>query len=346
MTNLTANSATLPKRSKKYSVHGRPIGKTIGYNTWVHRQYEHVFQSVFLVAAKTRIPADFDYAVVKYNSKTHAVSFIESPDFDTADEPLVGSAIRVIPTKKPKLIRASVNPLIYHHKWLMVDDTYLGFDVQASKQRSIKWKSIVGVNKVVSSRIGRQGYWRKEVVPLLIQKDLERSAKTAMTRKALSRPTRFLLHNDHIKGSVLHHGCGKARDDSYALQRQAILANKTYAEYDPGHAPYDRSILDQKYTTVVSNYVMNTLPKEARLCVWRDLTRCTGKTAYVTIRQDKIKGEPFKDGFLTGKKTFQVYIPEKDFLAEAENHFPLVDVFYKNSSLLMLRCRAWDMIAR
>jgi len=155
-----------------------------------------------------------------------------------------------------------------------------------------------------------------------------------MSRSGISRPTKILLKAGYIQGSVLHHGCGKALDDSKKLQE---LATK-YAEYDPTYAP-DRSVLNRKYTTVISNYVMNTLPREARSLVWRDLVNCTAGNAYVTIRQDDVQGKPYKGGVLTSKKTFQVFIPDIDFVVEAKDFFNEVDILQRTSSLLMLRCR-------
>jgi hypothetical protein len=316
------------KRSKKYSV-----GKSIGPNTWVHKQYEGVFPKKFLLAAKKSIPKDFDYTVVKYNNKTNAVSFIQSPDFDTASEPLVGNVVRVCGSDV-KSISVSKNPMIYHHKWLMVQDSYKGFQVEESKDRSAFWKSIVGVNREVSNRIGRRDYWLREVVPKLVSEDTKRSGKTAMSRRAISVPTRLLLSRECIVGSVLHHGCGKATEDSDALKKKAT----SYAEFDPTYAP-DKSVLNRKYTTVISNYVMNTLPKEARACVWRDLARCSKGSVYVTTRQDKVSGKESKGGVITSKGTFQQRISKQEFIEEAESFFGSVEIFSKSGSLLMLRCK-------
>jgi len=317
------------QRSKKYSV-----GKTIGSNTWVHKQYETVFPKKLLRAAKKHL-VSFDYTVVKYDSKAEAISFIQSPDFDTADEPIVGDVTRISAEGAVKRIRGDIkNSLIYHHKWLMVKDDYRGFDVGISIARSKTWKAIVGVDSKVSSRIGRLNYWLDEIVPRIVEDDTKRSGKTAMSRNDVSKPTRTLLLAGYVQGSVLHHGCGKALRDSQTLKEIAT----EYAEFDPTYAP-DRSVLSKKYTTVISNYVMNTLPREARSLVWRDLARCTGDSAYITIRQDDIQGEPFKDGILTSKKTFQIFIADVDFVSEAKDFFSEIDVLHKTSSLLMVRCR-------
>ena len=157
-----------------------------------------------------------------------------------------------------------------------------------------------------------------------------------MSRKDISRPTRILLEKEQIKGSILHHGCGKASLDSEKMRK--LASTSKFAEYDPKFAP-DRSVLAETYTTIVSNYVMNTLPREARLSAWQDLANSTAGNTFVTIRQDKIKGEPHNDGFLTAKGTYQELIDGELLKKEAESFFEDVEVFYKNSALLILKCR-------
>jgi hypothetical protein len=53
------------------------------------------------------------------------------------------------------------DPFVYHHKWLFVTGDYRGFDVEESVRRSVEWMSLEGID---CSRIGRRGYWEREVV--------------------------------------------------------------------------------------------------------------------------------------------------------------------------------------
>lgn len=150
--------ASLPKRSK---LHG--VGKEIGGNVYIHREYESVLgESVKL--AREVLPKDFEWTVVKLNLATKAVTFIASPDFDSADEPIVGRFI-LVRTDGTTLDRRQLeDPYIYHHKWLMVKDNYGGFDVEESKQRSLQWLALKDVDK---SRIGRKSFWDIHVTPRL-----------------------------------------------------------------------------------------------------------------------------------------------------------------------------------
>jgi hypothetical protein len=148
----------LPVRSKKYGV-----GKEIGGAVYVHRQYEHVLGEN-VVAAKRHLPPEFDYTVVKYAERAGTVSFIESADFDSAQEPAVGDSILVHRDGRTSRRRGLADPQIYHHKWLFVADDYGGFDVEASKQRSAAWMRLAGIDY---RRIGRRSYWGEHVLSRL-----------------------------------------------------------------------------------------------------------------------------------------------------------------------------------
>jgi len=144
------------KRSRRYGV-----GKEIGGAVYVHRRYENVFGDV-VVIAREHLPEGFDYRVVKYEARSGKISFVASPDFDIADEPIVGEIVTVKPDGTVKRRKQSADPEIYHHKWLFVRDDYDGFDVEASKRRSARWAALEDVDR---RRIGRKSYWDKHVLP-------------------------------------------------------------------------------------------------------------------------------------------------------------------------------------
>lgn len=148
----------MPRRSRRFGV-----GKEIGGAVYVHRRYEGVFGAV-VERAKRRLPGEFDYTVVKWQAASGAVSFIASPDFDTAAEPVVADVVTVGREGAARLRRKAADPYIYHHKWLMVADDYDGFDVEHSKQRSRRQLALADVDR---RRIGRRSYWLAHVAPRL-----------------------------------------------------------------------------------------------------------------------------------------------------------------------------------
>ncbi len=148
-------STPLPRRSRRFGV-----GKEIGGAVYVHRVAEHVL-GPDIQRARERIPDDFAYTVVKLNLRTGAVTFTYSPDFDDSPEPVVSDQW-IVRDCSAKFRRQPSDPYLYHHKWLMVPESYSDFDLVESRRRSEPWLSIPGVDK---ARIGRRSYWCTAVVP-------------------------------------------------------------------------------------------------------------------------------------------------------------------------------------
>jgi len=140
------------KPSDKYQV-----GKQAGPAVYVHRHYESLLPKV---DEAKRYIGRWQYEVVKHNAETGNFSFIQSPDFDTADEPIVGDALLVRPDGSTKIIRQADDPWIYHHKWMMVDESYEGFSYHDSRLRSEAWDGLSGVDR---TRIGKKSYWEKHI---------------------------------------------------------------------------------------------------------------------------------------------------------------------------------------
>lgn len=138
------------------------VGKSIGGNLYVHKNYVDVFpQEKYLTALNylEKNVFNFDYTIVKYSKENESFSFIKSPDFDQSDEPIAGDSILVSKTRSLKFTKQKTDPQIYHHKWLFVKDDYLCFDVKKSIQRTVAWKEKMGNNREMSSRIGTQSVW-------------------------------------------------------------------------------------------------------------------------------------------------------------------------------------------
>lgn len=115
-----------------------------------------------LVGAAQNVPYAFD--IIKYDRGN--ITLISSPDWDTANEPIVGE-VRLWKVDNRfdadgKLLpptRSTTNfKQIYHNKWMFVTDDYAGFDIEAAKERTKLWNAIPNLNK---SKIGSKVYWLK-----------------------------------------------------------------------------------------------------------------------------------------------------------------------------------------
>ncbi|HJP08339.1 MAG TPA: hypothetical protein QF882_12895, partial [Arenicellales bacterium] len=138
------------------------VGKKIGGELYVHKSSENVIPN--LESFKSKLPKDFTYDIVKHNSKDDIVSFIKSPNWNTVDEPLATTGLKVLSNGTTKEL--NINQ-IYHHKWLFVKNDYKGFDVEESIKRSLAWLPLRKDNKIKDFKwasIGRQDSWDK-VIP-------------------------------------------------------------------------------------------------------------------------------------------------------------------------------------
>ena len=146
------------KRSKKYGV-----GKEIAGKVYLHKRYEFVLydEQSFTKAFHTLLEhnPEFEYSIVKLDSKTGNVSFIQCPEFDKEHEPAVGDTVTVRPDGKLTLRKALKDPYVYHHKWLFVGEGYDGFDLEESMKRS----EIIEKLEVNKSKIGKKSAWDKVI---------------------------------------------------------------------------------------------------------------------------------------------------------------------------------------
>jgi len=102
-----------------------------------------------------------------------------------------------------------------------------------------------------------------------------KSYRSAIKRKKLSSPLRYLIEYSLIRGRVLDFGCGRG-DDAQSMN---------FDRYDPYYFPKYPS---GKYQTVVCNFVFNILSvRDQKIVInqLRELLKKGGK-CYITVRRD------------------------------------------------------------
>ena len=112
------------------------------------------------------------------------------------------------------------------------------------------------------------------------------SKKTAITRKKLSAPMRYLLDNGFFPHearrllTVLDFGCGKGFDADFC----------GFAKYDPHFEGVDSLLPHNHYDIITCNYVLNTLPTmtDVHSVIW-DIQGHLKEdgVAYISVRNDK-----------------------------------------------------------
>jgi len=135
------------------------VGKKVGSCIYIHRLYEKEVIPSFTLNRAKEIAGDIieGYTAVRYNKKEQSVCFQFSPDFDTADEPIVGDCILVKKNGEVTITKQKKDPQIWHHKWMWVRPEYKGFNYEESKKRSWLW--ISHITSEEKRKIGTKSFW-------------------------------------------------------------------------------------------------------------------------------------------------------------------------------------------
>jgi hypothetical protein len=328
----------------------KPVGKKMGSQIYAHRQYEkEIVPAAVLKAAKKRA-GDLakGYNVVKYDNKNGNVSFLYSPDFDTADEPIVDWHVTVAKGKEPS---RRANGMLYHHKWQFVKDGYRGFDVAASKLRSLTW--LPHIQKGESSRIGKPEVWdsiRTRWGDTVAKRNPYRrapinvypipNAPTRMARpeyimgyrnpQTLSSAATSLkqvpmLHRKLASLGVLPRGMtidygGGGYDLATEFLKEHGVRNKVYDPYNrtPAHNRKVKALKTRPVAVLLSNVLNVINDEETRLDVLRECRRMAkGAPVYISVYEGKGDGR----GRRTGPDQWQENRKTKSYLPEVETVF-------------------------
>lgn len=153
------------------------------------------------------------------------------------------------------------------------------------------------------------------------------SGKTAIARKTVSAPTKYLVDNNLLHGTVLHYGEGKALLDTVAMSQMPEVMSVT--AYDPNSADEWKRVMPQGvFNGVVMNYVLNVLRPDARKAA---LLNAIGRgfTTFITVRLDKVDGTPYRDGVVTSRGTFQTQLTAEQWIVWLHNVMTGLKMLYK-----------------
>ena len=277
---IKTEKGTVIKKSPKYGV-----GKQVGSTIYLHKSVEDRLPTTIVDNAKDKLPQDFNYDIVKYDEKNGNVTFISSPDWDIADEPLVGDAVLIRGDGSIRYMEQRKSPQIYHHKWLFVGDDYQGFNVPDSMDRSKEWLSIPNIN---FNKIGYKNYWDNNILPQINEntkqmgelinemsytdispEEIMKANKSsrssgAVGPKALT-PRMVLQYikdtgNNNIK--ILDFGSGKDAKHTYALRDMGLDVTAHDFSDNINDSHHDPNALKRKYDIVFASNVLNVQGSE------------------------------------------------------------------------------------
>jgi SAM-dependent methyltransferase len=259
------------------------VGKIVGDNVYVHRSAieQSPIPTDVVDKRERHLPARFDYDIVKWNRRSGDVSFIQSPDWDTASEPIVGDSCKVDADGTVKTRRHDPeNPQIYHHKYQFVASDYDGFNVSEAREHAQLWESL----KPDKSRIGYKKYWDAEVVPRLrkiesqryevrgrkyTDQEVEIANRTARARGAVGGKAivpRYVEQTSRKGERILDFGAGPEAAHTKHLRSQGF--RRVHA-YDFGTnvraSVHTVDALSREYDTVFASNVLNVQSSQAML---------------------------------------------------------------------------------
>lgn len=289
---LKTQNGSIIKRSTKFGV-----GKDMGGAVYIHKQYSNVLPQDELNKYKKILNdkfSDFEYNIIKYIKD--GITFLNSPDFDTANEPLIVEYVNI---KQDGSAKRAKTKTIYHHKWLFVKDDYKGFDVDESFQRSQDWLKIpnINFNNIGSSRDTWINFLKQNEQHLpdtfifegvfYTGKPLEVGG-TSTNFSSAAPGLKLLVSRGNIKttDTVIDYGAGKYGRNARYLREQGI---KTYA-YDPfngndvdGWKDTSKTLPSTKFDVGFTSFVLNVVPKHIESSIIKDIeSKC--KHVYHIVR--------------------------------------------------------------
>jgi len=320
--NSELNEAIKTKKGS-YIRRYKNVGKKMGNDLYFHKKYvdEYIDEDTFN-EYKKHLPKNAKFTIIKYNDKNETISFIYSPDFNTADEPLVSDAYKVTKDGKVTLTKEKTPPQIYHHKWLFVKDDYKGFNVDKSKERSKEWLEVS--DKINMSKIGSKRYWEDDVLPLIENKLWDKpdqeytSAKTSQNQ--IPKPVSKLLNANELKDRSVNLDIGGGKYD-HMSQLLAEWGIKNYV-YDP----FNRSDEHNEYVisktsngksdTVTIFNVLNVIPdRKNQINTLKQAKNALKKGGKVFVYSNYyVKGK--EPGPIKGRDSYQQYYKLKDIVSD------------------------------
>lgn len=316
----------------------KDVGKKMGKHIWMHISYADSYVpgnviSDLIEKGKESVP-DFNPVIVRIDHSSSEVALIESIDFDLEEEPAVGTSI-CFREDGCRVTKPAKNPLIYHHKWMFVQDDYLGFSVTGSKARSMAWKQHLGVNQHVSSRIGRKSFWDAWIASELPHLSQEFTSKnTSINAKRLPKGLRASVEKNLIKTGFVNLDIGGGKYDNATLYlKEKGITNLVYDPFNrtPTHNQNIISEIKNGVDSVGIHNVLNVIKepmiRNSLLRMAFEYLKVNGVLC-ISIYEGTDADKLSRTGRKTGSDQWQNFMQKEDYIPEIMKVFGNVKVQY------------------
>ena len=320
------------------------VGKQLPDSVYVHESAlstvpEELAKTCLRIATALKIPSD-DWNIIKFFKRDFKLTFLNYPTFEQDSYPALHQSYTVdlekLSVRKASYVDSD-NPPILHRKETFVNSDHplrpLFEQLTEEGQRIGLYENTrsIGFQRNWNRLIATKGYQldadgrlqlahkapikEQEIVQTVGTIDRH---KTAIERNSLSQPMNILARHNYLDGemSILDFGCGKG-DDLRELEAHGLDA----CGWDPVHR-IDGDLIDSDIVNL--GFVLNVIEdREERT---KTLHRAWEHTEKLLIVSVMIAGDrhieqfqPYKDGIITSRNTFQKYYSQGEFRSYIES---------------------------
>ncbi|EKB1952508.1 DNA phosphorothioation-associated putative methyltransferase [Vibrio parahaemolyticus] len=310
------------------------IGKQLPDAIYLHRDAiselpDALKKFVPAVAQAVNLP-DNQWNLIKLFKKEFRLSLLNYPTFYTDSYPALEQSLNVDLSKlnhKVTCYRSSENPPILHRKETMIlpgsDHFELFTELTKEGEMAGLYENTrtIGFKQSWLNLIQKKGYQLVDGRLLKAEPDalsdtqqepgIDRH-KTAIVRHELSSPMKTLAKQGYLDGrfSIFDYGCGRG-DDLRELEAHGLDA----LGWDPVFSPDN----DKVNSDIVNlGFVLNVIEDqderlEALLSAWELANKVLVVSVMLANDSYITQFQPYKDGVITSRNTFQKYYAQSEF---------------------------------
>ncbi|MCK8123738.1 DNA phosphorothioation-associated putative methyltransferase [Pseudoalteromonas sp. 2CM39R] len=313
------------------------VAKKLPDAIYFHKDaFEHAPQEIVkfikIVAQALKI-AEADYDLVKLFKNDFRLSLLSYPDFYTESYPQLNQSVTVDLAKLTHKVTSyenTDNPPILHRKETMIppdNNHYTLFcDITAEGEQAGLYENsrMIGFKSSWERLIAKKGYelvdGRLFRLSAVAKTDEDKSIDrhlTAIVRHELSAPLKTLAKHGFLAGelSVFDYGCGRG-DDLRELEAHGLDA----LGWDPNYRP-DADKVNSDIVNI--GFVINVIEDrderiEALIGAWELTDKLLVVSAMLGNESLISQFQPYKDGIITSRNTFQKYYTQAELKAFIE----------------------------
>ncbi|EOV0863366.1 DNA phosphorothioation-associated putative methyltransferase [Vibrio parahaemolyticus] len=310
------------------------IGKQLPDAIYLHRDAmnelpDALKKFVPAVAQAVNLP-DNQWNLIKLFKKEFRLSLLNYPTFYTDSYPALEQSLNVDLSKlshKVTCYRSSENPPILHRKETMIlpgsdhFELFTALTKEGEEAGLYENTRTIGFKQSWLNLIQKKGYQLVDGRILKAEPDtlsdtqqepgIDRH-KTAIVRHELSGPMKTLAKQGYLDGrfSIFDYGCGRG-DDLRELEAHGLDA----LGWDPVFSPDN----DKVSSDIVNlGFVLNVIEDqderlEALLSAWELANKVLVVSVMLANDSYIAQFQPYKDGVITSRNTFQKYYAQSEF---------------------------------